>query len=79
MTIDSENSGAAPTVATASPEPKPVSYTHLDVYKRQESGWWDGDDARRDYYVIRTAQGQRAWVFCAPGERGPYLLHGWFA
>ena len=23
--------------------------------------------------------GQRAWVFCAPGERGPFQLHGWFA
>jgi protein ImuB len=47
--------------------------------ERIESGWWDDGDARRDYYVIRTAHGQRAWAFCAPGERGPFLLHGWFA
>lgn len=47
--------------------------------ERLETGWWDGGDMRRDYYVVETAQGQRAWVFCAPGERGPWMLHGWFA
>lgn len=47
--------------------------------ERIESGWWDGDDMRRDYYVIETSRGQRAWVFCAPGELGPFMLHGWFA
>ena len=47
--------------------------------ERIESGWWDGEDVRRDYYVVETAAGQRAWVFCAPGERGPFMLHGWFA
>ncbi|MFT3806750.1 Y-family DNA polymerase [Arenimonas sp.] len=47
--------------------------------ERIETGWWDGDDAQRDYYVAETSQGQRAWVFCAPGERGAWMLHGWFA
>ncbi|TBR40488.1 MULTISPECIES: Y-family DNA polymerase [Dyella] len=47
--------------------------------ERLETGWWDGSDVRRDYYVVETAQGQRAWVFCAPGERGHWMLQGWFA
>ncbi|HEY2624028.1 MAG TPA: DNA polymerase Y family protein [Dyella sp.] len=47
--------------------------------ERIETGWWDGGDLRRDYYVVRTAQGQCAWVFCAPGEQGAWMLHGWFA
>lgn len=47
--------------------------------ERLETGWWDGVDVRRDYYVVETAQGQRAWVFCAPGECGAWMLHGWFA
>ncbi|WP_114240691.1 DNA polymerase Y family protein [Dyella sp. C9] len=47
--------------------------------ERIESGWWDGGDLRRDYYVVRTAQGQRAWMYCAPGEQGNWMLHGWFA
>ena len=47
--------------------------------ERVESGWWDGGDVRRDYYVVEFASGQRAWVYCACGEVGPYMLHGWFA
>lgn len=47
--------------------------------ERLETGWWDGGDIRRDYYVLELQTGQRAWAFCAPGERGPFMLHGWFA
>ena len=47
--------------------------------ERLETGWWDGGDLRRDYYVVRTRAGQRAWVYCAPGESGHWMLHGWFA
>ncbi|HVI58941.1 MAG TPA: DNA polymerase Y family protein [Luteimonas sp.] len=47
--------------------------------ERLESGWWDGDDARRDYYVVETSQGQRAWAFAPAGEQGSWMLHGWFA
>ncbi len=47
--------------------------------ERIESGWWDGADTRRDYYVIETRDGQRAWAFAAPGERDGWMLHGWFA
>jgi len=46
--------------------------------ERLESGWWDGDDTRRDYYVLETAQGQRAWVFAPPGQHSGWMLHGWF-
>jgi len=55
------------------------SPTILAGPERLETGWWDGGDVRRDYYVVRTTQGQCAWVFCAPGEPGRWMLHGWFA
>jgi len=47
-----------------------------------ESGWWDGHDVARDYYIARNAQGSRLWVFrkrreTAAGAR--WFLHGWFA
>src|SRR3546814_20329268 len=45
--------------------------------ERLESGWWDGDDARREYYVIETSQGQRAWAVAPVGEQGSWMLHGW--
>lgn len=47
--------------------------------ERLESGWWDGGDVRRDYYVIETSQGQRAWAYCPVGRREGWMLHGWFA
>jgi protein ImuB len=56
-------------------EPKRV----LAGPERIESGWWDGGDLRRDYYVIETQQGQRAWAFRGIGNESPWLLHGWFA
>jgi protein ImuB len=47
--------------------------------ERIESGWWDGADMRRDYYVVRTGEGQRAWAFLASGSNDGWTLHGWFA
>ena len=47
--------------------------------ERLESGWWDGEDARRDYYVLQLSTGQRAWAFAPPGEQGGWMLQGWFA
>jgi protein ImuB len=47
--------------------------------ERIESGWWDGDDARRDYYVVLTREGQRAWAYLPAGGREGWMLHGWFA
>ncbi|WOC78136.1 DNA polymerase Y family protein [Stutzerimonas frequens] len=46
--------------------------------ERIESGWWDGADARRDYYRVQTTTGQQGWAFRAL-TGGPLLLHGWFA
>lgn len=45
-----------------------------------ESGWWDGHDVARDYYVARTVHGARAWVFQnrRPGDPPGWFLHGWF-
>jgi protein ImuB len=47
--------------------------------ERIESGWWDGGDTRRDYYVVQTREGQRAWAFLMPGSNDGWMLHGWFA
>ncbi|MDE1167358.1 MAG: DNA polymerase Y family protein [Pseudomonas sp.] len=45
--------------------------------ERIESGWWDGGDVRRDYYLIETPNGQRAWAYRSVGEDGLWL-QGWF-
>jgi protein ImuB len=63
------------------PQPIPLRDRGLRILagpERIESGWWDGD-VRRDYYLVETAAGQRAWAFCPAGEREGFMLHGWFA
>lgn len=48
--------------------------------ERIETGWWDDEPVRRDYYRLRTRSGQEAWAFRpVGGEGGPWWLHGWFA
>jgi protein ImuB len=45
--------------------------------ERIESGWWDGDEVRRDYFIGRIGDTSLAWVF---RERdGSWFLHGLFA
>lgn len=64
------------------PKPVPLRDHHLRILagpERLETGWWDGADARRDYYMLQTSLGQHAWAFCPVGEQGPWMLHGWFA
>lgn len=47
--------------------------------ERIESGWWDGHDVSRDYYLAASPTGERLWIFRERrGERGWYL-HGLFA
>lgn len=63
-------------------EPQPLAEAGLLILagpERIESGWWDGGDLRRDYYLVQTRSGQRAWAFRPVGGAGPLQLHGWFA
>jgi protein ImuB len=46
--------------------------------ERIESGWWDGRDVRRDYYVARTPAGARLWIFRERRAQGGWFLHGVF-
>jgi protein ImuB len=46
--------------------------------ERIESGWWDGKDVARDYYIVRQAGGARLWIFQERRSRSWYV-HGVFA
>jgi protein ImuB len=46
--------------------------------ERIESGWWDGGDVRRDYYVARNPAGVRLWIFRERRAAGRWFLHGVF-
>nr|WP_314584638.1 DNA polymerase Y family protein [uncultured Pseudomonas sp.] len=63
-------------------EPEPLSESGVRVLagpERIESGWWDGGDMRRDYFLIETRNGQRGWAYRSVGDDSGLLLHGWFA
>jgi protein ImuB len=47
--------------------------------ERIESGWWDGAEVRRDYYLAANARGETYWIFREHrGDQGWYM-HGVFA
>jgi len=46
--------------------------------ERVESGWWDGREVRRDYFVAHTRQGERLWVYRELQDGGGWFLHGIF-
>jgi protein ImuB len=54
----------------------PLALSHLP--ERIEQGWWDGGDARRDYYLARNPAGAQLWIYRDRDEPGWYL-HGIFA
>lgn len=84
---DTEGAGMPPVQLGKRPgwllaEPEPLNELMPEILagpERIESGWWDGADRRRDYYVVRTRDGRLAWVWQAVDGQGPWMLHGWFA
>jgi protein ImuB len=63
------------------PEPKPLQLSGMPALtgaERIESGWWDGGDIRRDYFIARTQQGAALWVFKDLSD-GSWHLHGFWS
>lgn len=61
--------------------PKPVT-TNLQFEgdaERIETGWWDSNDVRRDYFVGKDRHGTRYWVFRDRGKQDSLFIHGIFA
>jgi len=52
------------------------AFTLLSGPERIECGWWDGDEARRDYFIARFSDSSLGWVY---REAGAWFLHGLFA
>jgi protein ImuB len=47
--------------------------------ERIESGWWDGGDIQRDYYVAKDAAGALLWIYRQCGGAHRWWLQGIFA
>jgi len=64
------------------PEPKRCridQYRILAGPERIESGWWDGNDCRRDYFVVRDSDGSTLWAFQEHKPHPGWYLHGLFS
>lgn len=63
-------------------EPRPLTaidrLSLLSGPERIESGWWDGRDIRRDYYVARSPDDALWWIFRSLDEPGAWYMHGYF-
>jgi len=66
----------------ASPRPLGVDPAAAEIKltsgpERIETGWWDGKDVGRDYFVARNARGEALWLYRERG--GEWFVHGVFA
>lgn len=46
--------------------------------ERLESGWWDGEDIQRDYYIATDTLAGNLWIYNDLGDRRKWYLHGLF-
>jgi protein ImuB len=44
--------------------------------ERIETGWWDGSEVARDYYIARDVRGAELWVFRERESPHAWFLHG---
>jgi protein ImuB len=59
---------------------KESEFTTLAGPERIETGWWDGDEASRDYFVARLPDGALAWIYREAGlSSAQWFVHGLFA
>lgn len=74
--------GHPPRPAWLLPEPRPLaSIRALELLcgpERIASGWWDGKDVCRDYFIARTPDAAMWWIFRRLDQSQGWFLHGYF-
>lgn len=68
--------------ASLSPAFEHAPWVLRDGPERIESGWWDGGDVRRDYFIAQTPDGGVTWIYRdhrRGTDDGEWFLHGLFA
>lgn len=65
-----------------SPKPLPAQFANTLLLKgmpeRIESGWWDGEDIARDYFIALADTGETFWVYRDRRAAGAWFIHGIF-
>jgi protein ImuB len=86
-TFDPACASPRPLWLCAEPEPlghrlETQPWVLRDGPERIESGWWDGTDVRRDYFVAENPRGETVWIYRDHRygiDDGEWFLHGLFA
>ncbi|WP_321283108.1 DNA polymerase Y family protein [uncultured Vibrio sp.] len=65
-----------PAMQLPTPVPLQEQVSLVHGPERIVSGWWDGDEIMRDYYIAHTRQGRWLWVF--RDQHKHWFLHGFF-
>ncbi|BDR13003.1 DNA polymerase Y family protein [Vibrio sp. STUT-A11] len=65
-----------PAMQLPTPVPLQEQISLVHGPERIVSGWWDGDEIMRDYYIAHTRQGRWLWVF--RDQHKHWFLHGFF-
>ena len=63
-------------------KPWPAQWAIRDGPERIESGWWDGADVQRDYFIAESPRGEIMWIYRNHRhgiDDGEWFLHGVFA
>lgn len=63
------------------PRTLPCSLSQLQLLEgpeRIETGWWDGADVARDYYIARHRDGSRLWIYRERSAPHAWYWHGVF-
>jgi protein ImuB len=53
-----------------------IDFELLAGPERIECGWWNGDEAKRDYFIARSHDSSLVWVY---RENNDWFMHGIFA
>ncbi|MCG9725751.1 Y-family DNA polymerase [Vibrio brasiliensis] len=66
-----------PSLLLPAPQPLTDNVSIIQGPERLVTGWWDGDDMTRDYFVARSATGRWLWVF--RNQDLQWFIHGMFS
>ena len=59
-----------PSFILTTPEPLKDEVALLQGPERLMTGWWDGNDIIRDYFIARSQQGRWLWIFVTKTNSG---------
>jgi len=66
-----------PSLMLPKPEPLNEKVSIIQGPERFATGWWDGDEMTRDYFIARSHSGRWLWVF--RNQQMQWFLHGLFS